>query len=76
MGSLISFSIEGMHPLDIGTMLNLKNIAVRTGHLCSQPSMAKYNKTQVTRISFGIYNSLEDIETFSKNLSTIIEKLR
>lgn len=60
-GAIISFILEGVHPLDLGTFLNLKNIACRTGHQCAQPAMHRFGLTSVTRISFAPYNTLTEI---------------
>lgn len=75
-GSLISFTVDNVHSLDIATMLNLKHIAVRTGDQCSQNTMRRFHTSHVTRISFGIYNTLEDISYFTEQLRSVIEKLR
>jgi cysteine desulfurase/selenocysteine lyase len=74
-GSLLSFVVDGLHPLDIGTLLDLNLIAVRTGHLCSQPTMQKFDVGSVIRVSFGIYNTKEDVDFFSEKLESIIKKL-
>lgn len=75
-GALVSFNIKGIHPLDIGTMLDLHGIAVRTGHLCAQPVMRKFGTTAFVRASFGLYNTLEEIDIFADALRTIIPKLK
>lgn len=62
--NLISFSIEGLHPLDLGTILGLKGIAIRTGHLCAQPLLKRFGFDALARISFGIYTTYEDIDLF------------
>lgn len=74
-GGLISFLVEGVHPLDIGTMLDLKGIAIRTGHLCAQPVMRHFGVPAVARISFGLYTSKEDIDIFSNGLKSVIHQL-
>lgn len=63
-GAIISFGIEGMHPLDLGTILGLKGIAIRTGHLCAEPVLRRFGADALARISFGLYNTLEDIDMF------------
>ncbi len=76
-GALISFTVDGVHPLDIGTMLDLKGIAVRTGHHCAQPVMRFFNADKGTvRISFAFYNTIEEIDIFTNALIEIIAKLR
>ncbi len=74
-GAIISFNVKGVHPLDIGTMLDLKGIAVRTGHLCAQPAMARFGVGQTTRASFAIYNTPEEIDAFADALEEVIRKL-
>lgn len=60
--SIISFTIEGMHPFDIGGILDRMNIAVRTGHHCAQPLMRFLGIEGTIRISLAVYNSLEQID--------------
>jgi cysteine desulfurase/selenocysteine lyase len=60
--SVISFNLEGIHPYDIGTLLDKMGIAVRTGHHCAQPIMAFYNIPGTVRASFAFYNSKEEID--------------
>lgn len=75
-GPIISFVIDGLHPLDIGTLLDIRGVAVRTGHLCSQPTLKHFNVPALTRASFGIYNTIEEIDFFIKALQEIILLLR
>ncbi len=70
--SIISFSCKGIHPLDIGTLLDTKGIAVRTGHLCSQPTMQRFGVSSLTRVSFGVYNTFEEIDLFIEALQKIL----
>lgn len=60
--SIISFTFDGLHPLDLGTILGLKGIAIRTGHLCAQPTLRHFGITTAARLSFGIYNTTEEVE--------------
>jgi cysteine desulfurase/selenocysteine lyase len=60
--SVISFNIEGIHPYDIGTIIDKKGIAVRTGHHCAQPIMNFYNIPGTIRASFAFYNTKEEID--------------
>ncbi len=62
-GAVISFTVEGIHPHDVGQVLDQHGIAVRTGHHCAWPLMKKYGITGTTRASFYIYNTLADIDT-------------
>jgi len=64
IGSL-SFNIEGIHHYDMGTLLDQMGIAVRTGHHCCQPLMARFGITGTVRASFALYNTLSDIESLS-----------
>ncbi len=61
-GALISFTIEGIHPFDIGTFLDLKGIAIRTGHHCAQPVMAFFKVPATARASFACYNTKEEVD--------------
>lgn len=62
--SVVSFSIKGIHPFDIGTLLDKQGIAVRTGHHCTQPLMDFYKIPGTIRASFAFYNTKEEIDTF------------
>ncbi len=62
----LSFSIEGVHHYDLGTLLDQMGIAVRTGHHCCQPLMARFGMTGTTRASFALYNTLADVEALSE----------
>ena len=59
---IISFTVNNIHPYDIGMILNNFGIAVRTGHHCAQPLITKLNVPGTVRISFGIYNTKEEVE--------------
>ncbi|MBT8271920.1 MAG: cysteine desulfurase, partial [Bacteroidia bacterium] len=61
---VISFNIEGIHPYDIGTILDKLGIAVRTGHHCAQPIMDFYKIPGTVRASFSFYNTIEEIDRF------------
>lgn len=75
-GAIISFAIDGIHPLDIGTMLDLKGVAVRTGHHCAQPAMRHFSVDGCARASFGLYNTPEEIPLFVSALKDIVGMLR
>ena len=62
--SVISFNIEGIHPYDIGTIIDKLGIAVRTGHHCAQPVMEFFNIPGTIRASFAFYNTKEEIDIF------------
>lgn len=75
-GAIISFEIDGIHPLDIGTMLDLKGIAIRTGHHCAQPTMRHFGVPATARVSFGLYNTKAEIDAFVIALRDVASKLR
>lgn len=62
--AVISFNIEGIHPYDIGTIIDKLGIAVRTGHHCAQPIMDFYKIPGTVRASFSFYNTIEEIDLF------------
>ena len=62
--AVISFNIEGVHPYDIGSIIDKLGIAVRTGHHCAQPIMDFYNIPGTIRASFAFYNTKEEIDVF------------
>src|SRR5262249_41259864 len=61
-GGVLSFTIEGVHPHDIGTVLDREGVAVRTGHHCAQPVMDFFGVPATARASFGLYNTQEEID--------------
>jgi len=73
--SLITFTIEGIHPLDAATLLDLQGIAVRSGHLCAQPLLHHFGCTEALRISFASYNTLEEIDFFCQSLENVVPLL-
>ncbi len=62
--AVISFNIEGIHPYDIGTIIDKLGVAVRTGHHCAQPIMDFYKIPGTVRASFSFYNTMEEIDLF------------
>jgi cysteine desulfurase/selenocysteine lyase len=60
--ALVSFNIAGLHPYDIGILLDKMGVAIRTGHHCAQPIMERYNVPGTVRMSFGVYNKKEEID--------------
>lgn len=75
-GAIISFIVEGLHHLDIGTMLDLQGVAVRTGHHCAQPVMRRFNIPGTVRMSFAFYNTMEEIDQFMVALQKVLSQLR
>lgn len=74
--SVISFLIEGLHPYDVGTLLDKMGIAVRTGHHCTQPIMDQFCIPGTIRVSFALYNTKEEIDLFIRALERIIPMLK
>jgi len=74
--SVISFVLEGIHPHDIGTILDREGIAIRTGHHCAQPLMLRYNVPATGRASFGLYNTKEEADLLVEGLQKVIEVFR
>jgi cysteine desulfurase/selenocysteine lyase len=62
-GSIVSFVVDGVHPHDVGTILDHHGVAVRAGHHCAQPAMDRFGVPATVRASFGMYNTLEEVET-------------
>lgn len=75
-GAIISFVVEGTHSLDIGTLLDLQGVAVRTGHHCAQPAMRHFGVEGTARASFALYNTPEEIDRFIEALHHVIKMLR
>jgi len=73
--SVISFVVEGIHPLDIGMLLDAQGIAVRTGHHCTQPLMIHYQIPGTVRASFSFYNTKEEIDIFAKAIVKSIKRI-
>ena len=67
--SVISFNIEGIHPYDIGTIVDKLGIAVRTGHHCAQPIMDFYKIPGTVRASFSFYNTKEEVDKLVEGVS-------
>jgi cysteine desulfurase/selenocysteine lyase len=73
--SLVSFVMEGVHPHDIGTILDGEGIAVRTGHHCSQPVMKRLGVPATARASMSFYNTREEIDALAAGLRKVLEVL-
>jgi cysteine desulfurase / selenocysteine lyase len=74
--SVISFVLEGVHPHDIGTILDQEGIAIRTGHHCAQPLMMRFNVPATGRASFGLYNTREEADVLVEGLKKVVEVFR
>jgi cysteine desulfurase/selenocysteine lyase len=73
---VVSFVIDGIHPFDVGTLLDKQGVAVRTGHHCTQPLMDYYKIPGTIRASFAMYNTLEEIDLFILALERSVSMLR
>jgi cysteine desulfurase/selenocysteine lyase len=71
--SVISFVCEGIHPHDIGTILDRQGIAIRTGHHCAQPVMARFGVPATARVSLAFYNTYIEIDALVQGLHTVLE---
>jgi cysteine desulfurase / selenocysteine lyase len=60
--AVVSFAVDGVHPHDVGTVLNEEGVAVRTGHHCAQPVMQRFGVPATARASFYLYNTLEEVD--------------
>jgi len=71
--AVISFAIKGVHPHDVGTILDFEGIAVRAGHHCAQPVMDRFGVPATTRASFGIYNDFDDVDALIGGIAKVQE---
>jgi cysteine desulfurase/selenocysteine lyase len=74
--AVISFVLEGVHPHDIGTILDQEGVAIRTGHHCAQPLMMRFNVPATGRASFGLYNTHAEADALVAGLQKVIEVFR
>jgi cysteine desulfurase/selenocysteine lyase len=73
---VISFIVEGVHPFDLGTIVDKMGVAVRTGHHCTQPLMDFFEIPGTTRASFSFYNTIEEVDVLVKALNRALGMLR
>ncbi len=71
--SILSFTIEGVHPHDVGTVLDRQGIAVRAGHHCAQPMMDRFGVAATVRASFGMYNTREDADALASGIAKVMD---
>jgi cysteine desulfurase/selenocysteine lyase len=69
--SVLSFAVDGVHPHDVGTLLNQEGIAVRTGHHCAQPVMQRFHVPATSRASFAFYNSMAEVDALIAGIRTV-----
>jgi cysteine desulfurase/selenocysteine lyase len=74
--SVLSFIINGIHPFDIGQMLDTRGIAVRTGHHCTQPLMDCFGIEGTVRASFAVYNTKQEIDLLAEGLTRVIHFIK
>lgn len=74
--SVLSFTVDGIHPFDIGQMLDARGIAVRTGHHCTQPLMERYGIEGTVRASFAVYNTKKEIDQLVEGLERVINFMK
>ena len=72
----VSFIVEGVHPYDLGTLLDQQGIAVRTGHHCTQPIMDHFDIPGTVRASFGAYNTLQEVDALVQGVERALKMLR
>jgi len=73
---VLSFVLDGVHPHDIGTVLDREGIAVRTGHHCAQPVMDRFGLPATARASFGLYNTREEVDALAGGIRTVLRMFR
>jgi cysteine desulfurase/selenocysteine lyase len=66
--SVLSFVLEGIHPHDVGTVLDLRGVAVRAGHHCAQPLMRRFGVPGTVRASFAFYNTQAEVDQLADGL--------
>ena len=71
--SILSFVMDGIHPHDIGTIVDREGVAIRTGHHCAQPVMERFGIPATARASLALYNTREEIDTLAHALDKVRE---
>ena len=69
--AVLSFAVDGVHPHDVGTLLNQEGVAVRTGHHCAQPVMQRFKVAATSRASFAFYNTLAEVDALIVGIRTV-----
>ena len=67
-GSILSFTMDGLHPHDISMVVDRSGVAIRAGHHCAQPLMDRYGVPAMCRASFGLYNTRDDVDVLVESL--------
>jgi cysteine desulfurase / selenocysteine lyase len=71
--SVVSFTMDGVHPHDIGTIVDLHGVAIRAGHHCAQPLMDRFGVPATARASFAFYNTREEVDALVEGLRQVRE---
>jgi len=71
--SILSYVLHGIHPHDVGTMLDMDGVAIRTGHHCTEPVMHRFDLPATSRASFAFYNKIEEIDVFVNSIKKTIK---
>jgi len=69
--AVLSFTVDGVHPHDVGTLLNQEGVAVRTGHHCAQPVMQRFKVPATSRASFAFYNSMAEVDALISGIRSV-----
>ena len=69
--AVLSFTVDGVHPHDVGTLLNQEGVAVRTGHHCAQPVMQRFGVPATSRASFAFYNSMAEVDALIAGIRSV-----
>ena len=69
--AVLSFTVDGVHPHDVGTLLNQEGVAVRTGHHCAQPVMQRLKVPATSRASFAFYNSMAEVDALVTGIRSV-----
>ena len=70
---MVSFTVDDVHPHDVGTILDLEGVSVRTGHHCAQPTMDRFGIPATVRASFGLYNTEADVDALIAGIRKVLE---
>ena len=71
--AVFSFELEGVHPHDVGTILDAEGVAVRAGHHCAQPLMERFGVPAMVRASLALYNTRADVDALVRGLARVRE---
>ena len=73
---IVSFTVDGTHPYDVGMILDKLGVAIRTGHHCAEPVMTHYGITGMCRASIGMYNTEAEVETLARGIERAVMMLK